>query len=668
MKIKVLYHVPMGSNGKFILRSMQDNNEMPLLDLFVRESLQNSLDAGIGTEKKYVNVNYETGTFNIKELNKIFEKSTELLDKAAESNLITNNYLLIRDSNTVGLNGRIKDSEYNEDEDFENCRKLIYEFGEPQSQKESGGSWGLGKTIYFRMGIGIVLYYSQFKDENGAYHSRLAATIVENNKAIKYIPKENPELRRIGIAFWGKNEGDYSIPLDEKNDMQEIEYILSIFGIKKFQPEETGTCVIIPYIDLNKCLLCGQFECKNSDGDIISLPWANDFDESLCKAIQRWYFPRIQNSKYSNGERPFLKVSVNNKIIDYDSFSTLFKIYWELYRYAEVGYEPPKTSFSVTNNLNFYSSSIKYNYTQLGTFAYTVIDNTNQLIPGSPYNFLNFNSEKNYPIVAFVRKPGQIITYNLGLDWLSQNYELAPNNYIIGIFVLDSSCVINGINLEEYIKSGEQSAHTKWIDQPLENQQKKQNYVGHIQSKIRTVLTDKFITDKKTDISFNPSLYSSKFSWLLPSMDSGHGTAIAPGQKKIKSQKKQVKPRPRTSKMELQLLPDRPSFKNQTLEIKYILFPGDSPDNGTIGLYVDVEGSKPIALKQWADEDNLAEPFELIRIEHNNILSPTKFETTKNKKPYAMSFNGNNIPKDGLIITIVLRIIDKGYSPVIELS
>ena len=41
-------HASMGSNGRFVLRAMQDNNEMPLIDLFVREVLQNSLDAGKG--------------------------------------------------------------------------------------------------------------------------------------------------------------------------------------------------------------------------------------------------------------------------------------------------------------------------------------------------------------------------------------------------------------------------------------------------------------------------------------------------------------------------------------------------------------------------------------------------------------------------------------------
>ena len=668
MKSKVLYHVPMGANGKFILRSMQDNNEMPLVDLFVRESLQNSLDAGIGTGNKFVNVNYVIGKFDVKKLNSVFEGSTDLLNKAN----LKDDYILIKDSNTVGLNGRIKDSEYKESEDFENCRKLIYEFGEPQVQDGSGGSWGLGKTIYYRMGEGFVIYYSQYKTSTGKYASRLAAALIENNKKMRFIPKEKTDRRRIGIAFWGKNDGDYSIPLDDKEDMTEIEKILNIFGIKKFDSTETGTCVIIPYVDLDKCLLTSQYECKNAEGDLTPLPWAKDFNKTLSLAIQRWYFPRILNTKYLEGKAPFLKVLINDQEITLDKFSSIFSLYWDMYRFASVDFQPKIDSFTKKNNVELYKHTLTYSSKTLGTFVYTVFDNSNHLFIPEPYRYLNYNSEYNCPIIAFVRKPGQIISYNLGVDWLPHNYDLSPDQYIIGIFVLNSDCNIQGSTLEAYIKSGERSAHTKWIDQPLEGESKCLTYVSNIQNKIKKILNEKLIKNSKVDITFNPSVFSTKYNWLLPSANIGRGTGIAPGGKKGIGNKSgsgpKPKPRPKTNKMELQLISERAVFIKKSMILEYILFPGDNPGPAVIEIKVALESSKPIPLKEWADDMNLKEPFELHSVNQSKTFNNVEWLKTKNKKVYGISFDGSNTPKEGNLLKISIDIFDKGYIPVIELA
>lgn len=46
MKQTILKHQSMGVDGKFLLRSIQNDN-LPALDLLVRECLQNSLDASL---------------------------------------------------------------------------------------------------------------------------------------------------------------------------------------------------------------------------------------------------------------------------------------------------------------------------------------------------------------------------------------------------------------------------------------------------------------------------------------------------------------------------------------------------------------------------------------------------------------------------------------------
>ena len=174
--------------------------------------------------------------------------------------------------------------------------KLVYEICKPQSNEGAGGSWGLGKTIYFRLGIGLVIYYSRIY-QNGKYQSRLAACLVENeNKPGALIPYGSGVKR--GIAWWGKKDGLMSndtVPLDNE---AEIEKILHIFEIKPYAKKETGTTIIIPYI--NETELLNEVYATNEPAE--NKPyWANSVAEYLKIALQRWYAPRLLNTSYPYG-------------------------------------------------------------------------------------------------------------------------------------------------------------------------------------------------------------------------------------------------------------------------------------------------------------------------------------------------------------------------------
>ena len=93
MKTEVAEHGRMSESGSSLLRLIQ-NQDMPLLDLFVRESVQNSLDAA-ASDVEYVNVDMVTGTFKPAALNRHLEK---IEDRLQESCSTREHNILVRPS------------------------------------------------------------------------------------------------------------------------------------------------------------------------------------------------------------------------------------------------------------------------------------------------------------------------------------------------------------------------------------------------------------------------------------------------------------------------------------------------------------------------------------------------------------------------------------------
>ena len=78
MKIEIAEPGRMTQSGSSLLKLIQ-NNDMPVLDLFVRESVQNSLDAKNDTDR-YVTVKFKSGEFVKEKLNKELEGITDALN------------------------------------------------------------------------------------------------------------------------------------------------------------------------------------------------------------------------------------------------------------------------------------------------------------------------------------------------------------------------------------------------------------------------------------------------------------------------------------------------------------------------------------------------------------------------------------------------------------
>lgn len=472
MKIEIAQHARMSERGSSLLRLIQ-NNDMPLLDLLVRESVQNSMDASLCGDG-YVNLEFNVKHFNSIELNQHLEGIEENLNRKFPSG--SYQLLEIRDSNTTGLTGPLH---YNQvhDNNFGNLLKLIYEISMPQQQEGAGGSWGLGKTVYFRIGIGLVFYYSRVKDEDGRFSSRLAACLVEDERKSDALINFNDGRPKRGIAWWGQQADDTStMPL---TDEDEIEAIIKIFNIEPYSGDETGTTVIIPYIN-EEGLLQGILPShEEGDGKINPHPWwTNSVSEYIKVAQQRWYAPRIMNDKYPYGR--WLRSKVNGEGIQAENMLPVFKVVQALYNQTPIS-RNNKADIDILKGLDVSMQKISlrnmFNEDSCAGFISYIKMTRQQLLMNYPENnpspFVQINKfdvelEANPPIIAHVRKPGMIVGYETSGQWTEGIPKTSSDEFIIGVFVANSSNTLKNLDqrmsLEEYLRKSEKADHTSWSD------------------------------------------------------------------------------------------------------------------------------------------------------------------------------------------------------------
>lgn len=526
MKIEIAEPGRMTQSGSSLLKLIQNNN-MPILDLLVRESIQNSLDAK-NDKDPYVTVEFLTGEFNKLKLNKELEGITDSINKKYWKD--TYKFIAIKDSNTVGLTGKLH---YDDviDNQYGNLLKLIYEISKAQEAEGAGGSWGLGKTVYFRVGMGLVIYYSRIINEDGSYESRLAASLVENElQNDSLIPIWKEKAKR-GIAWWGEEikENDTRPIVDE----QYIEKILSIFNIKPYEGEETGTTIIIPYINEEKLLQSNQIGYCNEEEKRIQLFWQSSVEEYLKIAVQRWYAPRLNNLKYPYGK--YLRVRINGNGISSDEMEPTFKVVQALYNRAvssDKGSDILDMSSIITKEEDIKIRKV-LDVTKAGTIVYTKV--SRELLQmnypnnrPTPYMYFNCDikdKEKNKPILFFTRKPGMIVSYeNIG-HWVDGINSTNKEEFIMAIFVLNSTNKLVGTNeeytLEEYVRKSEMADHTSWGDFSIGNFNPR--IVSKIQGQINSKISKEFSAEEEDNISkLNSGLGKMFGDLLLPPENFGN--------------------------------------------------------------------------------------------------------------------------------------------------
>ena len=497
MKIKVLKHQSMSHDGHYVLRSIQ-NNSLPNVDLLIRECIQNSLDANLVAEQgNRVELDIITGSCDRKQTSKIFKDLTPVLNRKYSSH---NNidFMAIKDKNTTGLTGPLKESEVADYGTFGNVRKLIYELGKPQDGEGKGGSWGIGKTVYYRMGIGLVIFYSRIQLENGNYQSRMAAALVEDNN-----PKDNsiePMLDQAelydgkistGIAWWGnidkKDGSSYPITADS-----EINKVLEVFNIPAYTDDETGTCVIIPYIDRE------ELERNANPKEVLN---GYSLEDYLKLAVQRWYFPRLYNKKYPYGS--YLDFRINGQRIPIEEQQPYFMYMKKLYNAAVDRIENREEETS--SDIQVVEIHTRNNFAANGcagvvSFIHVTEEDLKMLPPDNcliPYSLIFKDEEDdetgNMCIICYCRNAGMIINYEVESEWTTGLSKLLEGEFLLAFFHPNGNNTLKvdeKITFDEYLRKTERSDHNFWEDCQIRG--KKQDIITKIKKQVPKKILENF--------------------------------------------------------------------------------------------------------------------------------------------------------------------------------
>lgn len=471
------------SYGSVTLKSLQNDN-IPELDLLVREAIQNSSDAALGEVGPSYAVNFQYGSFTPAVFNSFLTDIENSLN--IKYPVPSADFLEIRDTKTTGLTGCIRKADIKKD-DHGNFFKLIYDTGKRQTKSSAGGNWGFGKSVYYRVGIGIVIFYSKIKTETG-YDSRLIITLVEDESKKDSNGNDATILNALeplsaGKAWWGIRDGEDLLPLQ---DMDFIKSVLDVFGLKPFKDNETGTSIIIPYLKTDSLLngiVPADAEIEAGIKEHFSSVWTASIADYLRLSIQKWYAPKIHNRELPNFcDKKWLLVSVNSTPIRKQDMLPLFNLAQELYTTSiakTYGHEYKSKTFPgivcLPVNIRGYFDGMTSGYVSVIKISKQELNGTQNLL--SPYDYIGkFEADGglNEPVVMYSRDPGMIIDYAITGPWVKNIAPPeSPDDFVFAFYFPITHKTLKqdlpapeyaGMPLGEYLRDCEASDHMGWND------------------------------------------------------------------------------------------------------------------------------------------------------------------------------------------------------------
>lgn len=453
--------------------------EMPLIDLLVRETIQNSLDAASGEGP--VRVEFRIRTVPTNDVVGLLEGCGSLAsDLPVECVLLE-----ISDTGTTGLGGSTRMSSCASPRDFGQFIRLVYSMGVNQQTMGAGGSHGIGKSIYYHIGKGLAFFHSRIADPNSGPEHRLAACWVEDQLLPSGILQKVGEGSiSTGVCWWGAL-GD---EMDEKRPIEGSEECLPILGALH-TPFRTsnGTSIIVPFLDLEK------LDCRSIE----------QLQERIRESICRWYFPRMKGSKTSG--LPILEAFVDGVEVE-PSGAAISGLLQQVRNVALDGAD--------SAGIQVRAVEVNGIEPEAGWLSWVQIPE-GSAVPAE------VDSGEGGHLLALVRKPGMVVRYHRADSWMSAGD--APS-HVLAVFQSnpDARILLKGksgeLPLEEYLRACEAGNHHGWEHRHEVGEihlGERQNFVNRIRKALRGIL-DPEVRKPRETLDSSPEFGRKLGRLLLP--------------------------------------------------------------------------------------------------------------------------------------------------------
>ena len=254
MNVKLSHHAePVPATGAMAAHGIRSALGRPTLDrwtLFLRETVQNAWDARESGSTAPVRYKAELRRPTPAQHEALVRQVlTEQADGMHDfwSRLADANqwWLLVHDRGTVGLGGP---EQAGVPAALTNFADFVWNFGIPNEDEQTGGTYGCGRTVFFTAsapsvrepGGSVALVHSRYRASD-RLRTRLIAMGLGDNYA-----KESRLYT--GRHWWGReSEGDLpTAPLEDPA----ADVLAQSLGLPGFKPGETGTTVLVPCCDL----------------------------------------------------------------------------------------------------------------------------------------------------------------------------------------------------------------------------------------------------------------------------------------------------------------------------------------------------------------------------------------------------------------------------------
>jgi hypothetical protein len=481
--------------------------EFSLMEVLIRESVQNSIDASDPASVEPVRVDFDLVNFaSSKELSKsvasVLRKGTRdpvvsrLLSRIESSDPTI---LTIRDSGTTGLSGptRMDDPEYFNPESRNNFDNLVCQIGRNHGAQGAGGSFGFGKTVFYRLSdVGLVLFYSRCEEGE-----RLAFFMVSVDE-MNSIPSST------GLCWWG---GQYKYekmthpcPIEDRGEIASVLEGLNLQS-KRFKKGETGTLIAIVSPQLSNLagdLNLGEGLEEEKDADELRKQTL----DAAKRAALKWYWPRMLETKQVKvgGKRRPLHFSVHNELAELPpGMDSLGKQLMLAAETVNLGREVPK----YLQHINYRRIKLdRRGGYHLGTLAFVVLPKNpnNQLLPSNT--------------VAMLRSPRMIVYH--------QSVSSRSSDVVIGIFLLNSEVRVQPNKdenaeddlefLDNVFKKCESATHSEWNYQTLpSNESWFKTYVKYTKDNVKNEILNFFHSNEKAEEGIEQSRAAKTLGTIL---------------------------------------------------------------------------------------------------------------------------------------------------------